>query len=129
MKPVLRSIFRSIAHTLAFCAVLTLLLRPLLAAATSAKSLNTSGRNASGASTKDRLASAPVSSAENKSVASRYGRFPISFEINHGQLDNDVKFLARGQRQDLFLTATSAILAPKGTVDATRTALHYVGAS
>ena len=34
-----------------------------------------------------------------------YGQLPLSFEINRGQSDDRVKFLARGQGYSLFLTA------------------------
>jgi Beta-propeller repeat len=39
-----------------------------------------------------------------------YGRLPLSFEANEGQTDSQVKFLARGRKYTLFLTATEAVL-------------------
>jgi hypothetical protein len=39
-----------------------------------------------------------------------YERLPLSFEPNEGQTDSQVKFLARGRRYTLFLTATEAVL-------------------
>jgi hypothetical protein len=43
-------------------------------------------------------------------VSSSYGKLPLSFEINQGQADSQVKFLARGQGYDLFLTPREAML-------------------
>ena len=49
-------------------------------------------------------------SAPNRSqLIERYGELPLYFEANHGQTDPEVKFLARGPRQTLFLTATEAV--------------------
>src|SRR6266404_6486618 len=39
----------------------------------------------------------------------RYGKLPLSFEINEGQTDAQVKFLSRGPGYDLFLTPTEAV--------------------
>ena len=39
-----------------------------------------------------------------------YGWLPLSFEANHGQTDEKVKFLSRGQGYSLFLTSTEAVL-------------------
>ncbi len=41
---------------------------------------------------------------------SDYGRLPLSFEVNNGQSDSRVKFLARGQGYGLFLTSTGVVL-------------------
>jgi hypothetical protein len=38
-----------------------------------------------------------------------YGKLPLSFEVNRGQTDGEVKFLARGQGYTLFLTSTEAV--------------------
>src|SRR5207247_7110758 len=43
-------------------------------------------------------------------VSESYGRLPLSFEANQGQVDPRVKFLARGAGQTLFLTSTEAVL-------------------
>jgi hypothetical protein len=40
-----------------------------------------------------------------------YGQLPLSFEVNQGQSDSQVKFLSRGPGYQLFLTATEAVLA------------------
>jgi uncharacterized protein (TIGR03437 family) len=40
-----------------------------------------------------------------------YGKLPLSFEANTGQVDGSVKFLARGSGYGLYLTADEAVLA------------------
>ena len=42
-----------------------------------------------------------------------YGKLPLSFEANHGQTDQQVKFLSRGPGYALFLTPTEAVLTLK----------------
>jgi photosystem II stability/assembly factor-like uncharacterized protein len=49
-------------------------------------------------------------SPAEKDARALYGRRSLSFEINRGQCDARVKFLARGQSHQLFLTATEAVL-------------------
>lgn len=39
-----------------------------------------------------------------------YGKLPLSFEANQGQVDEQVKFLFRGKGYTLFLTSTEAVL-------------------
>ena len=39
-----------------------------------------------------------------------YGKLPLSFEINQGQTDSQVKFLSRGPGYTLFLTGEEAVL-------------------
>jgi uncharacterized repeat protein (TIGR01451 family) len=41
---------------------------------------------------------------------SLYGRLPLSFEVNQGQTDPQVKFLSRGSGYSLFLTSNEAVL-------------------
>src|SRR5271167_2182058 len=43
-------------------------------------------------------------------VAESYGKLPLSFEINKGQTDSQVKFLSRGSGYSLFLTGNEAVL-------------------
>ncbi len=38
-------------------------------------------------------------------LSSTYGKLPISFEVNQGQTDGSVQFLARGAGYTLFLSA------------------------
>jgi uncharacterized repeat protein (TIGR01451 family) len=40
-----------------------------------------------------------------------YGRLPLHFEANEGQLDKRVRFVSRGSGYSLFLTQTEAVLA------------------
>lgn len=40
-----------------------------------------------------------------------YGRLPLTFEVNHGQTDEQVKFLSRGKGYTLFLTPAEMVLA------------------
>src|SRR5262245_24397818 len=49
----------------------------------------------------------PVQQAQ---LSETYGKLPLVFEQNQGQVDRDVKFLARGSGYALFLTATEAVL-------------------
>ena len=39
-----------------------------------------------------------------------YGRLPLGFEANHGQVDAEVQFLSRGDGYGLFLTAGEAVM-------------------
>ncbi len=50
-----------------------------------------------------------------------YGKLPLSFEANHGQTDQRVHFLSRGQGYGLFLTRTEAVLALRHTESAQST--------
>jgi photosystem II stability/assembly factor-like uncharacterized protein len=43
-------------------------------------------------------------------VADRFGRLPLSFEVNRGQIEQQVKFLSNGPGYHLFLTANEAVL-------------------
>lgn len=56
------------------------------------------------------LVTRPIPTAK-ASVRAIYGRFPLHFEVNQGQSDKRVKFLARGRGYSLFLTPTEAVLA------------------
>jgi uncharacterized repeat protein (TIGR01451 family) len=43
-------------------------------------------------------------------LSASYGKLPISFEVNQGQTDRSVQFLARGAGYTLFLTPGEAVL-------------------
>src|SRR5688572_11806451 len=60
-----------------------------------------------------------------------YGRLPLHFESNQGQLDPQVKFLARGSGYSLFLTPTEAVLAlrERGTPGAAALRFTLAGAN
>src|SRR5262249_42109894 len=44
-------------------------------------------------------------------AAQGYGKLPMAFEENRGQLDDSVRFVARGRGYQMFLTPTEAVLA------------------
>jgi len=49
-------------------------------------------------------------STPSASLAANYGKLPMAFEINQGQTDRKVNFLARGQGYSLFLTPGEAVM-------------------
>ena len=49
--------------------------------------------------------------ATHARIAGEYGQLPLAFELNQGQSDARVRFLARGAGYSLFLTADEAVLA------------------
>ncbi|HEY3897136.1 MAG TPA: SBBP repeat-containing protein, partial [Chthoniobacter sp.] len=55
-------------------------------------------------------AGAPPIASQNR-ILEAYGQLPLSFEINQGQTDPQVKFLSRGEGYSLFLTEQEAVLA------------------
>ncbi|MBZ5544403.1 MAG: hypothetical protein LAO07_12090, partial [Acidobacteriia bacterium] len=56
----------------------------------------------------------PNVSISSPRLAGLYVRLPISFEVNRGQTDRGVKFLARGPGYTLFLTPHETVLALHG---------------
>jgi hypothetical protein len=52
----------------------------------------------------------PAAAPVKAKVAERFGRLPLSFEENKGQIDGAVKFSSRGSGYELFLTSTEAVL-------------------
>src|ERR1035437_7972301 len=52
----------------------------------------------------------PAAGASSSRLAADYGKLPISFEMNQGQTDKSVQFLARGAGYTLFLTPGEAVL-------------------
>src|SRR5512141_428894 len=55
---------------------------------------------------------APVAANRIKQIEPRaaYGALPLSFELNQGQTNDRVRFLARSAGYLLFLTATEAVV-------------------
>jgi hypothetical protein len=47
--------------------------------------------------------------ATSDQLQEAYGRIPLSFEVNQGQTDSRVQYLARGEGYALFLTPTAAV--------------------
>ncbi len=61
----------------------------------------------------------PISSSQadqkaQAKILDGYGKLPLSFEANHGQADERVKFLSRTGGYTLFLTGDEAVLALRG---------------
>jgi uncharacterized protein (TIGR03437 family) len=52
-----------------------------------------------------------TSTTRKAQLVENYGRLPLSFEANTGQVDGSVKFLARRSGYGLYLTADEAVLA------------------
>lgn len=61
-------------------------------------------------STANSAAGAGDSSALKAQMSEAYGRLPLHFEANQGQIDNRVKFVSRGTHCNVFLTSTEAVL-------------------
>lgn len=61
------------------------------------------------------------------SLANSYGRLPLSFEANRGQVDKRVRFLCRGQRYTLFLTDSEAVLRLSGGQQEAVVRLQVIG--
>jgi hypothetical protein len=57
----------------------------------------------------DRQISATLGRTQPR-LAARYGKLPLSFEMNQGQTDTRVRFLARGGGYTVFLTDAEALL-------------------
>ena len=64
-------------------------------------------------------------------VVASYAKLPLSFEVNQGQTDDQVRFLARGTGYTIFLTGDEAVLSlrkpsarhePDGQVPTSRSA-------
>lgn len=53
-------------------------------------------------------------------LAQNYARLPLSFELNKGQTDSQVKFLSRGGGYTMFLTQSEAVLSLKKPSAASR---------
>jgi hypothetical protein len=58
-----------------------------------------------------RVIQAKPDTATKTRISEAYGKLPLSFEVNRGQTDDNVKYLARGPGYVLFLTPTEAVLA------------------
>jgi len=61
-----------------------------------------------------------VERSHNAVIADIYGKLPLSFEankgqMNKGQMDDDVKFVSRGHGYGLFLKADESKLTPSET--------------
>jgi hypothetical protein len=72
------------------------------------------------------LAAAPNSRTQSR-VSEIYGRLPLSFEANQGQVDRAVRFLSRGEGYTVFLTPTEAVLSLRGAQHDTTVRMQLVG--
>src|SRR2546422_4598360 len=50
-------------------------------------------------------------------LSDAYGRLPLSFEANHGQMNSNVRFFSRGSGYGIFITPTEAVLSLAGSMD------------
>ncbi len=48
-------------------------------------------------------------------IVENYGKLPLSFEVNNGQVNKTVKFLSRGNGYTLFLTSNEVVLSLRRT--------------
>lgn len=65
----------------------------------------------SSAEQSSRLAPSQTSEPAEQQTLAAYGELPLSFEVNQGQVDPEVRFLSRGSGSTLFLTPTEMVLA------------------
>ncbi len=63
-------------------------------------------------------------------VIENYGKLPLRFESNHGQINLAVKFVSRGSGYTLFLTGNNAVMALRGADNQTSSlTMALVGAN
>ena len=70
-------------------------------------------------------ADATSTSQTHTQVLESYGRLPLHFERNDGQVDTSVRFLARGSGYSLFLRPTEAVLALRQRATANEAVLRF----
>ena len=58
-----------------------------------------------------RVASPAVPATDKSAWLQAYGKLPLSFMENQGQLAQEVRYAAHGSRYDLFLTSQEAVVA------------------
>src|SRR5215813_7749475 len=68
------------------------------------------GSRENGSAPSDNANKAIASNPTKTWVSETYSKLPLSFEANHGQTDSQVKFLAHGNSNSLFLTSNEAVL-------------------
>lgn len=66
--------------------------------------------SAVGRTSPDSAGRTQIDTAARSEISEAYGKLPLSFEQNHGQMDRRVKFLSRGPSHALLLTQTEAVL-------------------
>jgi hypothetical protein len=53
----------------------------------------------------------PANATASARLRESYGKLPLSFEANQGQMNEEVKFLSRGKGYTMFLTSGGAVMA------------------
>ncbi len=74
----------------------------------------------------------PADATTQAKVNEAYGKLPLSFEINRGQADSEVKFLSRGGAYGLFLSdnkATLRLQSGKAGEKSATVSLNLIGAN
>jgi len=57
------------------------------------------------------VAAQTISPVQSRSVTESYGRLPLSFEPNRGQVDPAIRFVARGRDYGIYVSGREAVLA------------------
>jgi len=70
-------------------------------------------------------ADSTTTSQTHTRILESYGRLPLHFERNDGQVDTSVRFLARGSGYSLFLRPTEAVLALRQRATANEAVLRF----
>ncbi|HYE75614.1 MAG TPA: hypothetical protein VEF04_19885, partial [Blastocatellia bacterium] len=65
-----------------------------------------------------------ISKTHNARVQADYGKLPLSFEANQGQVAKDIKFLSRGIRSNFYLSSDEAVLELPGEKKSQPTSLR-----
>src|ERR1700722_6939491 len=71
--------------------------------------------------------------ANRERLLDSYGKLPLQFELNQGQTNGAVKYLARGQAYTLFLTPDEAVISlhrrkDRGVETSANLRMHLLGA-
>jgi len=82
----------------------------LLAVAVLAVVLTGRVQSAAGLPTLPRTGTNTAMQPHGTALVESYGKLPLNFEINEGQVDSRARFLSRGPGYELFLTTTGAVL-------------------
>ena len=93
-----------------FYSAVALLVCSFLLAAAFRIARNSSRHSLSATSAAARMASPTVSSTDKSALLQAYGKLPLSFMENQGQLAQEVRYAAHGARYDLFLTSQEAVV-------------------
>ena len=93
-----------------FYSAVALLVCSFLLAAAFRITRNSSRHSLSATSAAARMASPTVSSTDKSALLQAYGKLPLSFMENQGQLAQEVRYAAHGARYDLFLTSQEAVV-------------------